>query len=140
MAEQRFAAGGVVIKKEKNSFQILLIKDSYNRWTWPKGHIEKGETKEVAALREVTEETGLKDINIIEEIGKQEYFFTLKGAKIFKTVYIFLINSETTDTTVQLEEIQEAEWFSPEEALEKIEYEGSREILEKAINIVNRCQ
>jgi len=137
MTEQ-FSAGGIVIKNA-NSMKVLLIKDSYGRWTWPKGHIEEGESAEDTALREISEETGLKNIRIKERVGEQEYWFTLKGEKIFKTVHIFLVESfGNEELKVQKEEIQLVEWFSPKEAIARIEYEGSREILEKGIEKFKR--
>jgi len=134
LAERQFAAGGVVIKKEEEKIHVLLVKDSYGHWTWPKGHIEKGETAEKAAMREISEETGLEETCIVEKLGEQEYYFTLKGKKIFKTVYIFLLEADPHEKLiVQKAEIREARWFPPEEALETIEYKGSKALLEKGI-------
>ena len=60
MAERRFSAGGVVIKKERARPKVLLIKDSYGRWTWAKGHIEKGESRKDTLVRELAEELGIE--------------------------------------------------------------------------------
>ena len=134
MAEKQFAAGGVVVRKTEGGIEVLLIKDGYGRWTWPKGHMEEGEKPWETALREISEETGLKEVGIIEEIGKQQYYFTLKGTKIFKTVFIFLVEeSGDGKIKIQTEEISDAGWFSPDAALETIEYKGSRELLKKGI-------
>ena len=136
MQENQFSSGGVVIRGSKEALEVLLIKDIYGHWTWPKGHIEEGESAEYAALREITEETGLKTLEVIGQIGKQEYWFTQDEKKIFKTVTIFLIKALVgEDIHIQVEEVQEAGWFSPEEALEKIEYSGSSALLEKGIKI-----
>jgi len=134
MAERQFAAGGVVIKRENDELKVLLIKDSYGHWTWAKGHIEEGESPEEAAVREISEETGLSKVKIIGLLGKQEYYFTFNDKKIFKTVHVFLLNADVEEKiVVQTEEIQEAVWCSPEDALNTIEYEGSRALLEKGI-------
>ena len=131
---RQFAAGGVVIKRGEKGAEVLLIKDSYGHWIWPKGHIEKGETPEDAAIREISEETGLKKLEVLKEIGKQKYWFTLKGERIFKTVYVFLLEASAGEKLkIQVSEIQDGQWFTPEEALKKIEYEGSRAILDKCI-------
>lgn len=137
--ERQFSAGGVIIKKERGKPRVFLIKDSYGRWTWPKGHIEKGEKPEVAALREITEETGLKKIEILKRIGKQEYYFTLKKKLIFKTVYIFLIKAAARQKfRIQTREIEKGGWFSAEEALKKIEYKGSLPLLRKGIKVFQK--
>ncbi len=132
--EKQLAAGGVVVKKEDDALRVLLIKDSYGHWTWPKGHAEAGETPEETALREISEETGLTRLDVLEELGIQEYCFTLDDKKIVKTVHIFLVEaSGDEELIIQTAEILEGKWLSPEEALETIEYEGSRELLEKGI-------
>ena len=60
-------SGGVVFRftKDKKDIEILLIQDSKERWTIPKGHIEPGETAKVTAKREVEEETGLSNISVL---------------------------------------------------------------------------
>jgi len=136
MQENQFSAGGVVIRGSSESMEVLLIKDIYGHWTWAKGHVEEGETPQDAAIREITEETGLKTLKIIDSLGEQKYGFTLEEKKIFKTVTIFLVKAALREELdIQTEEVQEAEWFTPSEALEKIEYEGSRTLTEKGINI-----
>ena len=139
MTKRRFSAGRVVIKTERGRPRVLLIKDSYGRWTWAKGHIEKGESVEETAIREISEETGLKKIEIVEKLGKQEYFFTLKGTRIFKTVYVFLLKASAREKLkIQTEEIEAAKWFWEKEALKKIEYKGQDVFLKKAIKIFKR--
>jgi 8-oxo-dGTP pyrophosphatase MutT (NUDIX family) len=134
--KRHFSAGGVIIKTERERPFVLLIKDGYGHWTWPKGHIEKGESPEDAALREITEETGLKKIGIEAKIGEQTYYFKLKGELIFKTVYIFLVKASAREKLViQASEIADAKWLPAEDALKAIEYKGSREMVEKGIRL-----
>jgi len=136
---RQFSAGGVIIKKEKGQPRVLLIKDSYGHWIWPKGHIEKGETPEDAALREISEETGLKKIQTEERLGKQQYFFTLQGKRIFKTVHIFLVKANAREKLViQTSEIEKGQWFWASDALKTIEYKGAKEFLKKGIRIFRR--
>ncbi len=128
--KREISAGGIVwnFKTKK----LLLIKDSYGRWALPKGVIEKGETSEQAAVREVQEETGLKNLKVVEKLGEIKYYYQLKGEKIFKIVIFFLM--ETEDEELKHEwEIKDAEWLEPEDALEKIEYENSRKLMAKAL-------
>ena len=136
MAKREFSAGGIVLKRGKKNFKILLIKDPYGRWTWPKGHINQSEKSKDAALREITEEVGLRNISILRRIGRANYFYRLKGELIFKTVFYFLV--ETTGTErfkVQKSEIKDARWFKSEAALKAVGYKGAKELLKKAIKI-----
>ena len=134
MAEREFSSGGIVMKWERQKPKVLLIKDSYGRWTWPKGNIDKGEKSKDAAMREIGEEVGLKNIELIEKIGKTQYFYRLRGKLIFKIVYLYLFKLKGNERLKILHrEIQDGAWFSPEEALEKVEYKGAKELLNKAI-------
>jgi len=131
------SAGGIVWNK--NTSKILLIKDSYGRWALPKGIIEKGETSEEAAIREVQEETGLKNLKVIEKLGEIKYYYQLKGEKFFKIVIFFLM--ETEDTELKHEwEIKEAQWFEPQEALEKIEYKNTKNLVAKSLGIIEKLK
>jgi len=143
MAKREFSAGGIVVRKRARGFEILLIKDSYGRWAWPKGHINGAERSQDAALREISEEVGLKDLSILGKAGQSNYFFRLKGDLIFKTVVFFLVQANADEKLKpQKDEIADARWFKAEEALKTVEYKGAKEMLEKAIKMyrgMERC-
>ena len=146
MAEERpmavkrqFAAGGVIVKKDRGQLRVFLIRDSYGHWSWPKGHIEKGETPEEAGLREISEETGLKRIRIEGKLGEQRYSFTLNNKRISKTVHVFLVKARPGERPViQTSEIEEGRWFRDEDALDTIWYKGSKELLKKGIDLFRK--
>jgi len=144
--KREISAGGIVFRiaarqsdyKKGKEVKIMLIKDAYGRWSFPKGHIEKGESAENAALREISEETGLKKLKIVEKLGTINYIFTLKGRKIFKTFIIYLI--EAGDSRFKISwEIKDAKWFNSDDALEKIGYSNSKPILKKAIKRIEKA-
>ncbi len=137
MQESQFSSGGVIIKREESSsFKVLLVEDRFGHWTWPKGHIEKGETPEDTAVREITEETGLKNIKILEKLGEERYHFTLKGKRISKTVQVFLVLASGSESLeVPEEELRSAEWYLPEEAAKKVGYKSARAFVEKGIKV-----
>ena len=63
------SAGGVVVRMGAEADGaarplFLIIRDSYDNWGFPKGHVEQGEQPEAAALREVSEETGLRELSL----------------------------------------------------------------------------
>lgn len=135
--EREISAGGIVIKGEGSGVKVLLIKDSYGRWTWPKGKLEKRESPEGAALREVEEEVGLNNIKIIKRLDYVNYFYRRQGKLIFKTVTVYLFKAEGDEKLrIQLSEIQDGRWFPPEEALRIISYKGAAQILKKALALL----
>ena len=131
--EKRIAAGGVVVRRVAEGFKVLLIRDSYGHWIWPKGHAEEGETVPETAIREVQEETGIKELEILKKVGKQEYTYKFEGIDVLKIVYIFLMETSQENLVIQTSEVEQGKWFSVEEAIDIIEYEGSRVILKQAV-------
>lgn len=129
-----FTAGGIIYSCKNNKFQLVLIKDSYDKWTFPKGHIEKHEKPEAAAIREISEEIGVEDLTIIKTLDKIDYWFKLNNQTYHKYVYYFLIEAPwKTKLMPQLSEINDARWFSPQDALNKLDYKkDSLKLLESA--------
>lgn len=130
--------GVVPMYQSKAGLQVLLVHQIGRRgdtfWTLPKGHPEPGETPEVAALRELKEETGLCDVSLVPEaMFSMRYQFTFEGTTIDKTVTFFLglvINPKTNVT--QPEEIAAVGWFSPEAAVAKVSHTEVVKIIEEA--------
>ena len=58
-------SGGVIFRHGSKGIEILLIQDAKDRWTIPKGHIEEGETAVQTARREIGEEAGLHDVDML---------------------------------------------------------------------------
>jgi len=141
MAKREFSAGGIIVRKKGQDFEVLLIKDSYGHWTWPKGHIDAGEASNKAALREITEEVGLKNLHILDKVGRTNYFFRLKEDLIFKTVFFFLVEASVQEKLkVQKSELEKAQWLRPDVALKRVEYKGAKKMLEKAIKMYKRIR
>ncbi len=106
------AAGGVVFNERE---EFLMI---YRRgfWDLPKGKIDPGETPEVAALREVWEETGLQNVTLGTHLTDTWHTYEQKGKRILKRTYWFLMSTADTDLRLQHEEdIEKAAWLTPEE-------------------------
>lgn len=128
--KREFSAGGIVFN---NKGQVLLVENSSNKyWGFPKGLIEKGQNSQRAALREVKEEGGV-EAEILEKIGDSKYVYTRDGERIFKVVTIFMMKYVSGDTKDHDYEISEAEWFEPEEALEKLSFTTDKSFLKRAV-------
>jgi 8-oxo-dGTP diphosphatase len=128
------SSGGVIFRRRKNSVEIAMVavKES-SVWCLPKGLIDKGETPETAALREVSEEAGLKG-SIIEKLGEISYWYYLKeeNARCRKTVHFFLMEYVGGDVANHDREVDSAAWIPIDEAVKKASYKGEREMIEKA--------
>ncbi|MGH7156779.1 MAG: NUDIX domain-containing protein, partial [Candidatus Saccharimonadales bacterium] len=98
-------AGGIVFRKNKaGGLEILLIADSKNRWTIPKGHIEEGETPRQTAEREIQEETGLKKMDMLDWLGKINFRYRRANTLVLMTTEIFLVEARgDTDKIVPQE-------------------------------------
>ena len=77
-------------------------------WCLPKGHLERGETPEQAAVREVAEETGIA-AEVIRQLGTIDYWFTGDDRRVHKVVHHFLLEAKSGDITTENDPDQEAE-------------------------------
>ncbi len=118
-------AGGVIFRRnQKNEVEILLIQDSKDRWTIPKGHIEEGETAQETAKREIGEEAGLHDVKIIGWLGKINFRYRRIDKLVLMTTQVFLVKALGDTDAIQKEDwMNGIRWFSFSDALDEIEYE-----------------
>lgn len=117
-------AGGIVYRRNKGQLEILLIADSKHRWTIPKGHIEEGETPKQTAKREIQEETGLQEMEMLDWLGKINFRYRRLNVLVLMTTEIFLVEAKgDTDKIVPQEWMTGIKWFPVKDALDKIEYE-----------------
>jgi 8-oxo-dGTP pyrophosphatase MutT (NUDIX family) len=132
-AEVQESAGGVVLRRIDGDVHVLLIRDPYMNWGLPKGHLEDDETPAHAAVREVTEETGLTELVLGPRIDQIDWYFRLRGALVHKYCTFFLIASPAGEAVPEESEgITECVWLPLEQALERITYENAGAVLETA--------
>lgn len=123
------AAGGLV----QNADGDWLFIFRGGKWDLPKGKLEKGETEEEGAVREVQEECGLGAIQLEHKLGNTYHVFNTYGKDILKeTSWYLMRTSGVPELTPQLEEdIQEARWISTDDLQEPVQntYQNIRDVL-----------
>lgn len=130
------SCGALVVRKIRGQYRYLVIKNRRStHWSFPKGHIEDGETLEDTAKREVLEETGVR-INIIPGF-KRKSEYMIKN-RISKTVYLFVATTEDTNTVLQKEEVEDYAWLTYMKAMQKLNFENDKKILRDANKFLKR--
>lgn len=136
----QISAGGVAYRKAAKHIEIALISvGDEARWQLPKGLVDKGESTEDAAVREVREEAGI-DTEVVERIDKVEYwyFWNEGGQRVryHKFVYFYLLRYKSGDVDDHDEEVNEARWVEIDEALGLMAFDSERKVVEKARTMI----
>ena len=128
--------GVIPVSKSNNQYLFLLVHHNAGHWAFPKGHPRGGETEIQTALRELKEETNIKDCNIKEDIFFTEHYsYEEQNQMINKTVKYFLgFIDVISEIKIKKGEIQNYKWESFEEALNLITFNESKKILQQVKN------
>jgi 8-oxo-dGTP pyrophosphatase MutT (NUDIX family) len=137
-AELEVSAGGIVFRRVAGEgARYLLIRDSYNNWGFPKGHLEGDESPAEAAMRETAEETGLSQLVLQGPIRVIDWHFRFRGRHIHKYCHFFLFESPGGDASPQVDEgITACQWRPLSEALDILSYDNARGVLKRAGEMV----
>lgn len=136
---REISAGGVVVFKENDAVLFLLVFSGRNRqWGFPKGHIEPGESEGEAALREIQEEAGCRDLESIvpfreelvyEAVSKRE---PSEGQRLEKHAIYFLYRAPECFARADGREITDYRWLRLTEAEALLPFDNLRQVLRKA--------
>jgi 8-oxo-dGTP diphosphatase len=124
VSERVEAAGGVVVRDGEVA---LVHRPRYDDWTLPKGKLDRGESFEEAALREVQEETGLH-VRLVRELPAAEY--EVRGRP--KLVRYWLMDVEHEGPFLPNDETDQLRWLAPDEALRLLTYDRDLDVLRAA--------
>lgn len=134
------SCGAIVFKRAKDGIKYLLLHYEAGHWDLPKGHQEKNEKEEQTALREIKEETGIEDIQLVENFRETISYYYKRGQEtIFKEVIFFLAQSATDEVTISKEHIGYA-WLNYEHALKKLTFNNAKELLKKADEFLKKYE
>jgi bis(5'-nucleosidyl)-tetraphosphatase len=132
--EQEHSAGVIVFRKGADGEKLFLLLDYGRYWDYPKGHVEAGEDERSAALRELAEETGIKQIELIDDFREETvYFFRPPGRGLVrKTVVFFLGEVESDKVTISHEHVGHA-WLVGQEALSRVKYPTAKQVMQAVL-------
>lgn len=125
--ESSVSAGGVVI----NSLgQILVVKQLGDTWSLPKGHVNGNEDILVAAQREISEESGVSDLELIKDL---DFYYRprIDKPEEVKKIYMFLFRSDQYELSSRDNDNQEAVWLNMAEAVDRLSAKKDKEFLMK---------
>ena len=118
------SAGGIVIG---DGGTVALVQSAASGfWTFPKGHVDEGETDEQTARREIMEEAGLVNLEYLDDLGEYERpHITLEGTddlREMKVIHMFLFAAEPHAQLAPTMEMRDAKWVPYRELAEHILY------------------
>ncbi len=136
------SAGGLVVDVvEGRAFTAVIARRNRAgrlEWCLPKGHLEAGETPEQAAVREIEEETGIRG-RILDALGTIDYWFSVEGRRIHKTVHHYLLEATGGRLTVEGDpdaEAVDAAWVPVGELVTRLAFSNERRIARLASEIL----
>ncbi|TAK03570.1 NUDIX domain-containing protein [Patescibacteria group bacterium] len=141
--EREVSAGGLVFKRTPRGVRFALMKDSYGKWAFPKGHVEPDETREQAAARETLEELGLDEVRLLEYLGAIDIWFRdrfeKKGTLIHKDIHYFLFET-AEDAELHPDPEQhayDARWVAPGKLIESSSYKDMEPVIKRALGFIS---
>lgn len=143
-----YSAGGIVFRRTPAGPEIAFLLDPFRKWTFAKGHIERGESVRSAAVREVKEEMGIGRLRLVAPLGRIDWWFreqrgsahSPRGARVHKFAYYFLMEVPPyTQLRPQKSELIKAvRWVPLRSALRFSNYKDVLPALKNAIDMIQR--
>ena len=136
------SAGGIIYRRKGNRIEILFLQREDNRWTFPKGKRQLGESNVVAAIREIREETGIATLRYVGHLGHTKFRFTERhkgpAQNIDKTVHFFLFEAPPGSRfdLPGTEGITKGAWVSADRAFATLSYRNMDRLLAKALRLI----
>jgi len=131
------SCGLVVFRKENGENFFLVLKYPGGHYDFPKGHVEpEDESEKATALRELEEETGIKNLRFVEGYREEiSYIYNRKNKLSNKQVIFFLGETDEKDVKISDEHLHYY-WLPYDDALEKLTFENAKSLLKSAKNLL----
>jgi 8-oxo-dGTP pyrophosphatase MutT (NUDIX family) len=134
---REFSTGGVMVRNFRGRPFVAVVQPKEGVIALPKGHPEDSEATVDAAAREVREEAGVEG-DPVEKLGDIRYWYFRGGERVLKIVSFFLFRYRSGSVRNHDHEVESAAWMPLDEAVEKLTYEGEREMAAAALSALER--
>jgi 8-oxo-dGTP pyrophosphatase MutT (NUDIX family) len=132
------SSGVVLFRKENDKILFLLLHYPSGHWDFVKGKMEEGETPHETAIRETQEETGITDVEFLDNYEEWiQYNFQYRGELVQKKVVFFLGETKTKDITISHEHLNFT-WMDYTTAMEKTTFDNAKTVLSKSYSLLTK--
>ena len=137
MQKREKSCGALIVKRSEDKICLLVLRHKFStNWSFPKGHVEKGENEVQTALREVKEETGLT-INLIDGFRESVIYYPKPNVRK-QVVYFLGVASDDDIFHCQEEEISEIKWVNLESAQKVVTFRNDKWLISRAKEVLTQ--
>lgn len=130
--------GIIPLRIRNKEWEVLIVEHLKGHWSFPKGHLDGNESAQIAAERELMEETNLEvEEYLFDEILKERYIYFEKNKQVNKQVHYFVAKVKG-EARPQLDEIKTCRWYSLNDAASYLTYKNTRQIVVQLTQLLER--